>query len=649
MPTGWDLYLTLPLGKDILDELKPLDLIELKNHLFSVRRELRETSTCSCEAQSNVEDMMFSIVFRRAAMSEDQSNLWVMEVGFPVYDGNDQLVEFFVDQEGLEKKERERLERKEGRKCEPVMRGGGLPEQHGDNHESYGKAAKEKPVILHSRTLFSTNGLISYKNTFFPPCGGSFKDVNEFEEYFATLTTDEKILLGHDVLRIVDRTPNAWELLTLDGANAEVERRESIPVHHINDDDDDNEEEEEEEEASPCSCMCNDCESCQGSDEEKDNEEEESETEDEDAKKSHRCSACQHHPIPTPDDMRRMLGRTPTPKDSTMQESKRIISDIDEEVVSFERDLRCQLDLVKRWRALCPISKKEQTVVVQQLSPPPQTQIPVQVWTPLSQTVDVHAPPPTPQIIVKSPYTSPHANPSPRGRAPETSCLYVESHRSPRLYIHKAAARFPDMVKVAPAPEPVRSSPPYYKTPMPREVSMWNEKRVPSDTSNKGRQCAASSHYPPHPSVEDVIDSPKVEPSKASMPRTSSGMSKKAIPAGEIRVPHRSEYSGTAEHVSSPPPHIKLPTAPEHIIVQSSSPRPQAQIPKLLPLSTHHHFSSPPSRYRRNVRFENEDPQVYSPGEVRWKANQGVRRSTPANLPAHDSEEDFWEGSWRDV
>jgi hypothetical protein len=60
MPTGWDLYITLPLGKGLLDQLQPTDLLELKRHLYRI---LRDVHDCP-DMESNVNDMICSIIER---------------------------------------------------------------------------------------------------------------------------------------------------------------------------------------------------------------------------------------------------------------------------------------------------------------------------------------------------------------------------------------------------------------------------------------------------------------------------------------------------------------------------------------------------------------------------------------------------------
>jgi hypothetical protein len=267
MPTGWDLYLTLPLSKDLLDQLKPADLLELQRHLH---RMLRDVQDCP-EMKDNVNDMICSIVERLAEMSKEQYNLWERGFGFPVYGPGDRMAEFFVDQEGLDKVREERG-KKEGECGECGMRGGAGAEQHTDEHQPSENTAKEKPIIRRTRLLAFTNGAISYENTFFPDCGGSFLNVHEYEAYVETLTKEKKALLDKGVLRIVDRSPSAWEVVGVDEANAEVEKLESMPFRDVKDDD---------EEVGKCICSSDECESCEGSEHDsEDDDEDKSETED---------------------------------------------------------------------------------------------------------------------------------------------------------------------------------------------------------------------------------------------------------------------------------------------------------------------------------------------------------------------------------
>jgi hypothetical protein len=181
--------------------------------------------------------------------------------------------------------------------------------------------------------------------------------------------------------------------------------------------------------------------------------------------------------------------------------------------------MRYMLDTRRNF--MSPKPNNEQVVVVQQLPPP--TQIPIHVWSPLSQIAVVRAPPPPPQVVIQVPYSPPHPTPPPMVRAPRIFSMDGKTHHSSRMYIHEQAPRSPNKDQAPHSFGKTHTRRPTHTERVPLSITGNNEKRTPSVNSYNTRQSTASSHYPLHPYVEDAIDSPKPAPHKAQMLRTPSG------------------------------------------------------------------------------------------------------------------------------
>jgi hypothetical protein len=152
-------------------------------------------------------------------MSKEQYSLWERGFGFPVYGRGDRMVEFFVDQEGLEREDA----KKEGKmsECGCGMRGGEGAELQAEHHQCAGDFLNDGPLVVYGfqdgykgrRIFHYVDRANSYTNRFFPHAGGSFEDGDEYMKYLKSLSKHDHDLVAYGKLSIADRPPKNWVLI----------------------------------------------------------------------------------------------------------------------------------------------------------------------------------------------------------------------------------------------------------------------------------------------------------------------------------------------------------------------------------------------------------------------------------------------------
>lgn len=246
MPSGFDLdmHYMRSLCKAALVVLPAEEVLALKTYLRYLYDTLHDHDV-EQQTVRYVAGLLCKIEQRWCRLSEEQKELWNLGCGRPIWDEEGELVSFDVDEESLErvqrmtrnvktftliedfKKRREMANAKED--IETI-------EEDDKAEESMSYAGTDGfeldgPGVTPTR---HTNNTVSPKNTYFPDCGGSFRDVEVFEAYMERLTKYERMLLVEGILRIVDNPPtNYWKLVegpalragqSLDGLGEQMER-----------------------------------------------------------------------------------------------------------------------------------------------------------------------------------------------------------------------------------------------------------------------------------------------------------------------------------------------------------------------------------------------------------------------------------------